>query len=258
MAADFGTAITAGLIGAVATAFLSFKVQNALAKRRRTEDEQRRAYVYLARVTSVVAMADLVVKLTKIWGEPLLKGTSTIAPPLKAPDGGYEPAHAICTALAAVLKDGNAVDPQMRPGVEMGLEGLKPLFDFRIPTGELAALPRDAIGAYSAFAEHASHTMGIIDMVKVGATSGNLTFLTAETLYSSFITLTKLADSARTLQSALMRFGAITPQDGFALYKGHFERYHDTLMAQIINAPKLAAAAEALKKVSAADASPPA
>ena len=252
MAADFATAITAGLIGAAATAFFSFEVQNALAIRRRTEEEQRRAYVYLARVTSVVAMADLVVKMTKLLGEPYLKVASTIAPPLRAPDGAYEPAHAICTAFAAAMRDGDAIDPQMRPVIELGLESLKPIFDFRIPTSELAALPRNAVGAYSAFAEHASHTMGIIDLIKAGATSGNLAFLTAETLYSSFVTLTKLVDSARNLQTAPMRYGAITPQDGFALYKGHFERYRETLVAQVINAPKLAAATEALRKVSAA------
>jgi len=148
-------ALIAGLSGSVATAFLSYLVQHLLAKKRRKEEEQRLAFIYLSKISGMLACEQIIKTLLDTYRNVLMKYLPEQMEVLKPKEGRYEPSHIICVAIYRMLKEVTAKDEKLREfqslfsRIESGSTSF--IEELRIPLPLLSQMPRHAILAYENF-----------------------------------------------------------------------------------------------------------
>lgn len=203
-------ALIAGLIGSIATAALGYAVQNALANRRRAEEERRLAYVYFAKVSSLLAnWVTVIAGITPGRNEVENTALELLrSPSFQAVFPGqrsYDALHAMCVAASVVLraKEGETIRNRIRGLMDALDPDLVPS-GLEIAPTDLARFPRAAVVAYCAFEEAVRDARGTTNSFKRYLVSGDEHLSTPEILIGHILVLVRMKDTALNLRQALI------------------------------------------------------
>lgn len=237
-------ALISGLIGALLSAGLGFMARLILDRRAIQIAERKLAYVYLVRVSEVVAM-DIV---TRVVIKSLVP-PSAIAE-LQAENDAYSPSHKVSAMLAEMLKSipletvrADATYRTIPRFVKAQIESAK---DVKLSPEQLSKLPPEVIYDSNRYTTLHGHVMQVIEMWGALFEHGENTWLSPEGIHEQWLTLVRYADSAKQLRSALIAAGAATSVEAAQLLTRHQNQLLEVIAQKWQNQPKLAAAAEAL------------
>lgn len=238
-------ALISGLIGALLSAGLGFVARLILDRRAIQTAERKLAYVYLVRVSEVVAM-DIV---TRVVIKSLVP-PSAIAE-LQAENDAYAPSHKVSAMLAEMLKsiplETVRADPTYRTIPRFAKAQIESAKDVKLSPEQLSKLPPKVIFDSNRYITLHGHVMQVIEMWGALFEHGENTWLTPEGIHDQWLALVRYADSAKQLRGALIAAGAATPTEAAQLLKRHQNQLLEVIAQKWQNQPKLAAAAAALR-----------
>jgi hypothetical protein len=233
--------LVSGLFGAAITAICNYFINIKLINRTHKIREQQFAYVYLVKVSLVIA-AEIFIKSEL---QSLMEKEG-----LKKPVGDF-----FDIAMCAVLAEGiNKLELENLEEIKKLLRKLETgktldeLFDYKISDELLAEFPRTAVVHYSLFSGYASGTKSIFAIWFAWARTGDSTLLTAENIYDHWMTIKSFFDSAKALRTILIEKGNVFDKDAMELVNKQLEEIKKR-SAEITSAkPKLEVALIAIRK----------
>lgn len=242
-------ALISGLIGAIASAALGFLVRLVLDRRAQKEAEMRLAFVYLIRVSNVVA-AELALKSvikTMISAEALKEFT-------KSDSEQFEASHKLSAMLAEGLQKLSTEEIRAEQGyralprlVSSQLESAK---EVKLTSEQLSKLPRDIVFLCAKFQTSLSHVVQVVESWGAFFENDERYWVTPEGIHDQWMTLVRFAGAAQELRRALIRFGAATPEEARELLSNQIDSGLEVMRAKWADKPKLAAAIAARKAAS--------
>lgn len=206
-------ALLSGLLGAVITAIFNYFINIKLAKREQKRKEQRMAYVYLVKVSDIVAI-DLMLRkiisreLKKLDPNNVFQGfIKSISEKLNMP-------HAACTLIAKALNDTDS-DPIKK--IRDSLQSLSQseydfpeVMGFQLPDEMLVQLPRESVIHYSSFIKNIFAIRQAYNLWLHWAKTGERDLLKANILYSHWSTIKDISTNARKLRFILIEKGRVS------------------------------------------------
>lgn len=239
-------AIISGLIGALVSGVLSFGVRLLLDKRAQREAERRIAYVYLVRVSELVA-ADIIIRsFIKVYVP------EEAANDLASANDAYEPSHKVSALLAEALSKLTSEDITEDQNLRAIPRFAKTLLDAakesRFSSEQLSKLPQEAVFACHRFQNYHQYVCQIINMWSDFFENNERYWVTPEGIHDQWRALVRFADHARVLRAALIRYGAATPEQASTLMSAQVKEMHENIASKMTDKPRLLAAAEAAKK----------
>lgn len=212
------------LVGLSVAAWLTFHVQNKLARRRRKEEERRTAYVHLVQISQLAAAGQVVKDyIQKYWNFYIEIAVMTNSPQPPTKGEHYSEVHFWCAA-ASVLIGTMTLDLRALKKYQPLLAGLDhQLSLLDIPTKELVALPEDAIQAYydavlaNRSMRHIWHTLSFF------LETGDKTLLDTKAIYLGYVAAKEYSDKVSALRGFLVIAGSISPQQATKLYDDQYK-----------------------------------
>lgn len=236
--------LISGLIGALLSAGLGFIARLILDRRAIQIAERKLGYVYLVRVSEVVAI-DMV---TRVVIKALVPPTAIVE--LQAENNAYSPSHKISAMLAEMLKsiplETIRTDPTYRTIPRFAKAQIESAKDVKLTPEQLSKLPPGVIFDSNRYIALHGHVMQVIEMWGALFEHGENTWLTPEGIHDQWLTLVRYIDSAKQLRGALIAAGAATSAEADQLLKRHQNQLLEVVALKWQNQPKLAAAAAAL------------
>jgi hypothetical protein len=234
-------ALISGLLGAVITAIFNYFINIKLINRTHKIREQQTAYVYLVKVSLVIA--------AEIFIKSELKSFMEKAGLTKSGEDFFG------IAMCAVLAEGiNKLELENLEEIKKFLRKAETekifdeFFDYKISDELLAEFPRTAVVNYSLFSGYASGTKSIIAIWFAWARTGDSTLLTAENIYNQWMTIKNFFASAKALRDILIEKGNVSDKDAMELVNKQLEEIKKG-SAEITSAkPKLEAALTSLRE----------
>lgn len=237
-------ALISGLIGALLSAGLGFVTRLILDRRTTKIAERKLAYVYLVRVSEVVAMGIVTKDAIKSLVPP-----SAIAE-LQAENDAYSPSHKISAIIADTLKsiplETVRDDPAYRSIPRFAKAQIESAKDVKLSPEQLSKLPPEVIFDSNRYMSLHGHVMQVIEMWGALFEHGENEWLTPEGIHDQWLVLVRFADSAKQLREALITAGAATPTEAAQLLKQQQKQLREVVVQKLQNKPKLAAAEAAL------------
>lgn len=246
-------AIIAGLVGALATAGLSYLVRSHLDRQALKDAERRLAYVHLVLVSWWVA-SELVIRVV------IEKAIAPLLPEkAKGTPDTYGMSHALCVAIEKLIKERGSTtlhEPRdftpLLAALRSSLEYLK---DSRLTPEQLARLPKDCALSYSQFVSGVVTLSFVVDTWRDTLESGRFEWITADTLHGQWLSLVTAFEAARKVRLALIRFGAVEDREAMALLSAQADIVREQVNVHFKQYSKLELARAAIEeKVDGADA----
>jgi hypothetical protein len=237
-------ALISGLIGALLSAGLGFVARLILDHRAIRIAERKLAYVYLVRVSEVVAM-DIVTRVV----------IKALVPPgavaeLLAESDAYSPTHKVSAVLAEMLKsiplEEVRADSTYRTIPRFAKAQIESAKDVKLSAEQLSKLPPEVIFDSNRYTTLHGHVMQVIEMWGALFENGENAWLTPEGIHDQWLALVRYADSAKQLRAALIAAGAATPAEAAQLLNRHQNHLLEVVAQKWRDKPRLAAAAAAL------------
>lgn len=235
-------ALISGLIGAIASAILGFGVRLFLDKRAQKDAERRLAFVYLVKVSDVVA-ADIAVRAVI----KSLVPADALKELVDSTNGKFGPSHKISAMLAEALQKLTPEEVSSNSGykavprfVKSQLESAK---DFKLTSEQLSKLPQDAVFSSNRFQILHGHVMQTVEMWGALFENDERYWVTPEGIHDQWMSLVRFTDAARELRLALIRFGAADQKHATALLSKQVDALFEVVRTKWADQPKLVAAA---------------
>lgn len=239
-------ALLSGLIGALVSAALGFVVRLVLDKRAQREAERKLAYVYLVRVSDIVAIDVAARVVAKIFLP------AEAEKELMSADGSFEVAHKICAMLAEQLKklDADAVknDPALRVIPRWTKSVVDAVKQSQLTPEQLSKLPREAVFASNRFQGAQTYAAQVVDLWGALFENGESYWATAEGLHDQWTAVVRFTEAARLLRAELIRYGAADSREAHKLLTQQTQFIYQMVSKKRSEKPKLQAAEAALKK----------
>jgi hypothetical protein len=212
-------ALLSGLFGAVITAIFNYFINIRLAKREQKRKEQRIAYVYLVKVSDVVA-TDLVLRKVFLWELKRIDPDNTLQKlrsQLKNLSEKIDAAHGACAILANALNESDSdAHKKLRDAFQL-MSGSEKSFDevlgFQLPEELLVQLPRESVIHYSLFIKNILDIKRAFNLWLHWTKTGDRNLLNANTLYSHWSTIKDISTNARKLRDILIEKGRVSPHE---------------------------------------------
>ena len=241
-------AIFSGLIGAIVTAALNYIVRLLISKRDQKSSEKKLAYVYLVKISELIAVEVLVRRIVEAYAEAYSDDINSLK---RSADGKFEISHGICAAIAKAiealpdkkLKELN----EYRAALEMFGEILEKSIDFKLPTEVLSQLPKKAIQHYSYFERQTSAIKYIFKPWSEFIEKGNKTLLTPDFIYSQWLSIKFLFDAAHSVRVALIKYGGISNKEAVSLLASQIQRAKEVYYASLSSQSKIKEALTAIE-----------
>jgi hypothetical protein len=238
--------IISALLGALLSAALSFAVRLVLDRRAQRDTERRLAYVYLVRVSELVAVDIVVRSVLKLY-------VSTDAQKsLTSTDGSYEPSHKICVMLADMLSKQTPEVLGKSPSTAALPHYLKSMLEVtaesRLPPDQLAKLPKEAVFACHQFQNHHRFVGTVVEMWIAFFEDGDSSWVNAEGIHDQWRAIARFTEQAHKVRTALVRYGAATPDQATKLLSAQVSEIHESVVAKFVDKPKLLAAVAAAQQ----------
>ena len=248
---NLSIAIIAGLVGSVATAFLSYLVQQLLAKKRREEEEARLAFVYLVKVTDMLTLETGIKVLTYMFKGIFEKIIKPKLEELKADNDALDMTQTICALAANLIKkfsEGKA-DSNAKLLMDSILESNKRATDeFSISPHLLAQLPQQAIISYQSLSGSMQVLRQTIKHWRQWLETRDESLVTAEIIYNQWLSLNGYIENTKKLREALIKKGHVSKSEANDILKERHKEFTDQLKKIIFPKSKLKPAEEAAKK----------
>ena len=209
-------ALLSGLFGAVITAIFNYLINIKLAKREQRRKEQSMAYVYLVKVSDIVA-TDLAFRKYISWEVKRRDPDSTFLnfqAKLKSMSEKLDVAHGACVLLAKALNEDNSFWSKIRDNFRSLSESEKYFEEalrFRLPDELLVQLPRESVIHYQLFIKNILAIDQAINLWVRWAKTGENNLLTANTLYSHWTAIRDISTNAHQLRDVLIKKGKVSP-----------------------------------------------
>ena len=238
--------IISGLVGALISAWLSFVVRLHLDKRAQREAERRLAYVYLVRVSELVAADVMIRSFVKVFVP------ADAAKELMSPDGAYEPSHKVSAFISEALAKRTPEEFKNNPdylGVPRLInEMLAAAKDSRLSPEQLSKLPREAVFACHQFQKHHTYVCQVVSMWIGLFENGELCWFTPECIHDQWRALVQFAKHARSVRDALVLHGASTKAQADTLLSNQMKEMNESVMSKFLDKQKLIAAMTEVKQ----------
>jgi len=208
-------ALLSGLFGAVITAIFNYLINIKLAKRDQKRKEQRMAYVYLIKVSDIVA-TDLVFRKYFSWEVKRRDPDNTLQnfqAKLKSMSPKLDMAHGACVLFAKVLNEDDSGRAKIRDIFRSFSESEKYFEEalrFRLPDELLVQLPRESVIHYSLFIKNILAIDRALNLWVRWAKTGENNLLTTNTLYSQWTAFRDIATNAHHLRDVLIKKGKVS------------------------------------------------
>ena len=216
-------------------------------KRAQKESEQRLAFVYLIKVSDVVAVEIAAKQTLKLLmpSEELEKLTHDGA-------GTFGPSHKVSAMLAqALLKisvEEVRADPNLKVIPRFVKSQLEAAKDFKLTAEQLAKLPKDVVFASNRFQMTHAYVMQCVEMWGAFFENNERYWVTAEGIHDQWMSVVRFVQAARELRLALIRFGAADHKQATDLLSKQIGYLFEVLLAKWADQPKLAAASAGAQK----------
>jgi hypothetical protein len=238
-------ALISGLVGALISAALSYFVRLALDHRTLRIAERRLAYVYLVRVSEVVAMD----QTCRIVVNVLMP--SGAAEKLKSATGSFGPSHKVSAMLADMMRaaplDKLREDATYRAIPRFVKAQIESAKEVKLSAEQLAKLPKEVVYESNRFLAHHAHVMQVLEMWGAFFEHGEDGWISAEGIHDQWLALVRYIESAKRLRGGLVAAGAATPSEASELVKRQLSQMLGLAVQKWQDQPKLAAAAADLK-----------
>lgn len=231
---DLGwVALGSGLIGIGVTALFNYVINIRLKMRDRKANEERLAYIYVNKITNIIAAKAFFreVALAKIY--PLQ---------LKA-KGDFDIVHAVCAALVHAIKsDSFRLGQEVREAlaaIPSGEHFFEETFAFRIPDELLIQFPKEATEHYHSFVACVSRVKTVIDVWMNWSRTLNSSLIKAETIYSDYRAFADLMNAAEKLRNVLIESGRVSDKEASALLQKRVEEMKKHYETRLTDTPKV-------------------
>lgn len=222
---DISTTLTAGLIGSligsIATACLTYLVQQKLAAKRREEEERRLAFVYLVQITPFVATEQILKNLGAAVASTYGKFVDSELEKIKSSDGTLDDTQAWCALIAAGL------DQYIRQGGKISYSQLsrhlhefsESLDSYKIPMNLLSQVPAGTVVAYYEMLGSIDTLKNSIKYWELWGLSKGKDLISADTIHSQLIEVGALSKNARILRELLISRGKVPSPEADKILK---------------------------------------
>ncbi|SDG27152.1 hypothetical protein SAMN05216571_1084 [Onishia taeanensis] len=237
--------LISGLIGALISAALSYIVRIRLENRSKDIEQKKQAYVYLVRISEIIATHVVAKSFIKSMIDDEAKRRLSTA------EEDFEASHAICALLAHHLKD--VSDEKIS---EIGLKNapryFTPLIDStkesRLTTEQLSKLPKNTVYTCHQFQKSLDQILQLAAMWTSYIEDGDRLWVTPEGLYDHWTTLQRFIKQAQDTRISLVQYGAATPGEADKLLEKQVKEIDEAVSARFENSSPLAAAAKSLQE----------
>jgi hypothetical protein len=241
-------ALFSGLIGAIITAILNYIVRLLISKRDQKSNEKKMAYVYLVKISELIAIEILVRRIVEAYAKAFAEDINSLK---KSADGKFEMSHGICAAIAKAIDE--VSDDKLkelneyRAAFEIYREILEKAVDFKLPIDVLSKLPKQAIQHYSHFESQASSIKYIFKCWAEFIEKGNKTLLKADFIYGQWLSIKFLFDAAHVVRAALIKYGRISNNEAISLLSAQIQRAKEISHASLSSQSKIKEALSAIE-----------
>ena len=238
-------ALISGLVGALLSAVLSFVVRRALDAKAQRESERKLAYVFLVRVSGLLAAESVIRKVLTIYFKAIPE-TAELA------SAQYDTSHRLSAVVALMLTHeakGIVEDPKYRAIPRMVQRILEDAKESRLSPDQLAKLPREVIYAFDRYQSEHSQMCQVAGMWSDYFEHDDRAWVTAEGLHDQWRSLARFIKEATELRAALVKFGAASQQEATLLSRDQEAKLHAALATKFADRPKLDAAGQGLPLV---------
>jgi len=226
-------ALGSGLIGIGITAVFNYVINIRLRMRDRKANEKRLAYIYLNKITHILAAKTFFreVVLAKI-GPFQLK---TI--------GDFDIVHIVCAAIVYAIKsDRIGLGQEVREAlaaIPSGEHFFEETFAFNIPDELLIQFPKEATEHYHSFIANVSRLKTVIDIWMNWSKTLNSSLIKAETIYPHYRAFADLMNAAEKLRNVLIESGRVSNKEASALLQKRLEEMKKTYDIRFTDTPKV-------------------
>lgn len=242
--------LISGLIGALASAVLSYIVMITIEDRSKKIEQKKQAYVYLVSISEIVA-SHIVVKslLSTIINEETKKKLSTS-------DESFEASHAICALLSHHLQDMS--DEKIS---ELGIRNIPQYFtplieeakESRLAPEQRSKLPKNTIYECHKLQKSLNQILQVIAMWTSYIENGDRFWVTPEGLYDHWTTISRFLRNAETTRTSLITYGAASLDEAEKLLDRQIKEINKIIFTRYENSSPLAAAAKSFQEEMATD-----
>lgn len=235
-------AIISGLIGAIASAVLGFVVRYILDRRALRDAERRLAYVYLVKVSDVVA-ADIVIR-TVI---KLLVPQDYYNELVVCDKNLFGPSHKLSAMLAEALskltKESIEGNPSLMAIPRFAKSQMEAAKEMKLTSEQLSRLPKNVVFLSNRFQTSHGQVMQCIEMWGALFENNERYWVTPDGIHNQWMCIVRFAAVARELRLALIRYRATTPKEATELLTKQVSYLIGIISTKWADQPKLAAAA---------------
>lgn len=219
-----------GLVGALATAYLSYVVRVKVQERAKRERQKAMALVYFLRLTDFVAadfyLNEFCSKLKKIYDA----GSNEI-----------EFSHKVVIEIANAIEslDAEAVkqlQDVLKPAIAAFVDSID---KFTIPMKSLIDLDTSAIATYSRFQKTSSRLKAYLLLAGTLTEKGNVAALEASTLNSAFLAFRAFAQDSGILRATFKRIAGISDESSTGCLIDSYAAIQKDVYTQLENKAQL-------------------
>ena len=235
-------ALISGLVGALLSAVLSFVIRRVLDAKAQRESERKLAYVFLVRVSGLLAADSVIRKVLAIYFKAM-PATADLA------SQQYDTSHRLSAVVALMLTHdakGIIEDPKYRAIPRMVQRILEDAKESRLSPDQLSKLPREVIYAFDSYQSEHSQMCQVAAMWSDYFEHGESTWVTPEGLHDQWRSLSRFLKEATELRAALVKFGAASQTEATLLSRDQEAKLHAALATKFADKPKLEAAGHGL------------
>lgn len=239
MAIDSTTSVVAlvsGLIGALLTAFLNYKIRQRISKEEEAKKKKALAHVYFLQLTDSVAAQFL---LKNIF-EKLSPHFENLKSELCGGGEKFDVDHAISAFLAnALIKLDKSKTQQLRiivPFLELIDNFLDKVF---LSEEKLAELPQESVYFYNRYMRFTYQLKVNLAFIKTAIENDNLKILDEKVIHGMWINLKRYFSAAGVLRAAFIQYGGINVDYAFRALCRSYDEFRKEFAQSFIDSPKL-------------------
>ncbi|MBF0115586.1 MAG: hypothetical protein HQM04_11180 [Magnetococcales bacterium] len=236
--------IISGFVGALLSAGMGYVVRLHLDRRAQKDAERRLAYVYLVRVSELVA-AEIVVKaFVRAFVKVFVP--ADVVKELMSPTGAYEPSHKVSAILAEIISKKSPEEFKNNHDsigvLRLVNEMLGAAKESRLSAEQLSKLPREAIFSCHQFQKHHVYICQVVSMWIGFFENGERCWFTSDGIHNQWRALVQFLDHARSVRDALVLYGAATQEQANLLLSRQIHEINEAYVSNSLDQRKITAA----------------